>query len=329
MDEKDRLLLYLLDKNGRSKESDLAKKLKLSKQVINYRIKRLISLGVIKQFQTMLNLSSLGFGIYSLIYCRFLGCSSNKEKEIIEYLVNHKKVGYVGLTGGKYDFYIAVISKDLYEFDKLVSDIFSPYKSELRQHFSSLRVFSERLPKKYLINKSELEEKINIFKESSKLFELDSIDKDIIKLITCNGRASLLEVSEKLNLPFSTVRNRVKLLEKNNIIVGYSLLLDLHPLNMLTYKILINVNDNSDIISKKLISFASNHRNISWFAKTIGGHDYEFRAVVENVEQYQQLLKEIRSEFSEVLESVESLVIFNELKEDYSVALNLEKTAKK
>ena len=48
MDEKDKKLLYLLDLNSRESESTLAKKLKTSKQVINYRIKRLSSEGIIK-----------------------------------------------------------------------------------------------------------------------------------------------------------------------------------------------------------------------------------------------------------------------------------------
>jgi len=100
------------------------------------------------------------------------------------------------------------------------------------------------------------------------------------------------------------------------------LLLDLSSINMLTYKILIQVNDRSESVSNRMLSFAHNNQNITWFAKTIGGHDYELRAVIESVEQFQKLLKDIRSEFSSIIESVEPILIFKELKEDYATMFN-------
>jgi|SRR3989338_3733502 len=321
MDQKDRKLLYLLDKNARMKESELGKQLKISKQVVNYRIKGLVSTGIIKQFQTMLDLSKLGLQIYSQIYCRFLDCSSQKEQEIIEYLLKHPKVAYLGLVGGKYDFFIVLVSKNLNDFDKLISEVLSSYSHELRQHTISLRTFSIRLPKKYLIDKRDSIEKKSVFTNSSEVVSIDDLDKDILILLSKDARIPLLKIADNLNEPFSTIRTRVRNLEKKGVIAGYSLLLDIAPLNMLSYKLLLSVNDKSDLVYNKLKSFALSHPNISWFAKTIGGHDYEFRVVVENIEQFQSILKEIRSNYSSIVEGLESLIIFKELKEDYSVAL--------
>jgi DNA-binding Lrp family transcriptional regulator len=125
-----------------------------------------------------------------------------------------------------------------------------------------------------------------------------------------------------LKIPFSTVRNRIKLLEQKEIIAGYSILFDLNKINMQNYKVFIRVNDKSEESHNKLFSYASNQKNIIWFFKTLGDHDYEFRIEVESQEKYQELIRDLRTQFSGIIEEIETLIVFNELKEDYTVVLN-------
>ena len=50
IDALDKKILYLLDLNSREKESEIAQQLKVGKQVVAYRLRRLIENGIIKQF---------------------------------------------------------------------------------------------------------------------------------------------------------------------------------------------------------------------------------------------------------------------------------------
>ena len=54
LDEKDKKILYELDKNSRQGISSIAKKVRLSKEVVNYRIKNLEKRKIIKGYYAVL-----------------------------------------------------------------------------------------------------------------------------------------------------------------------------------------------------------------------------------------------------------------------------------
>ena len=55
---------------------------------------------------------------------------------------------------------------------------------------------------------------------------LDQKDKKILNLLEKNGRLSIQELSSKLNIPPSTVHNRIKRMENTKVIEGYSVKLN-------------------------------------------------------------------------------------------------------
>ena len=64
LDEKDRKILLELDKNSRQTDSEIAKKVRLSKQITNYRIQNLKKKKIISNFYTVVNAGNLGFNSY-------------------------------------------------------------------------------------------------------------------------------------------------------------------------------------------------------------------------------------------------------------------------
>ena len=55
---------------------------------------------------------------------------------------------------------------------------------------------------------------------------LDEIDKKIIKVLEHDARTSLRKISELVKVSLGTASNRVKKMEKNGVIKGYSVILD-------------------------------------------------------------------------------------------------------
>ena len=311
MDIKDKKLIYLLDLNSRSKEIELARQLKTRKQVINYRIKRLESEKIIKKFQTVINLDSLGIGIYTNVYFKILGASKAKEEEIINFLINNNNVGYIALLGGRFDLSIVLVAKNIQQLEENLNSIINRYSEELREHMVSLRTFGVKFPKKYLLVR-KVEAK-RIFTKERNLEKIDNLDKQILQILSQNSRLSIVDISNKLKIPFSTIRARIKSLESRNVIAGYSILPDLNKLGMLNYKLFIKLRNKSEDSYKKLLSFSEAHKNIIWVFKTLGEHDCELRIEAESQEKYQEIIKEIRSHFSQIIEETETVIVFNEL----------------
>ena len=55
---------------------------------------------------------------------------------------------------------------------------------------------------------------------------LDEIDEKIIKVLQDDARTSLRKISELVKVSLGTVSNRVKRMERNGVIKGYSVILD-------------------------------------------------------------------------------------------------------
>ncbi len=321
MDVKDRKLLYLLDLNSRMKESDIAKQLGTSKQVVNYRIKRLGSEGIIKKFQSVLNLESLGVNIYANVYFKIVGADKKKEEEIVDYLVKSESVGYVALLGGRFDISIVLVSRDIQELEESLNKIVNEFPNELKEHSIALRTIGLKFQKKYLFQQKSEENKSILTKEKH-LIKIDDLDVKILRELSKNSRESIVTISEKVKEPFSTIRTRIRNLEQRKVIAGYSILFDLSKIGILNYKVLIKTKDKSEDFYRRIISFSKSHKNITWFFKTLGEHDFELRVEVENQERYQEILKEIRSEFASSVDEIETIIVFHEAKEDYSIVLS-------
>ena len=68
IDIKDKKILQELDINPRITTSKLAKNIRLSQQVTNYRINKLVENKIITQFGTILNLSKIGYEQYRVLF---------------------------------------------------------------------------------------------------------------------------------------------------------------------------------------------------------------------------------------------------------------------
>lgn len=61
----------------------------------------------------------------------------------------------------------------------------------------------------------------------------DTVDERILELLQANGRLSYKEIASELGVSSVTILNRIKRLEKENIIRGYTALIDTEKLGLL------------------------------------------------------------------------------------------------
>ena len=99
MDLKDRKILYELDSNARGSNAEIAKKVGLSKQVVGFRIKRLLNEQVISSFYAVIDIAKLGFTVHKN-FIRLQNIDVEKEKELVAFLVNHPNVVWVASCDG-------------------------------------------------------------------------------------------------------------------------------------------------------------------------------------------------------------------------------------
>ena len=84
LDLLDRKIIYQLDLNARQSNAQIAKKVRTSKEVVNYRIKRLEKDGYISGYHTIINFWKLGYQTIR-IYLKFIDISPENKKKLIDF----------------------------------------------------------------------------------------------------------------------------------------------------------------------------------------------------------------------------------------------------
>jgi len=296
LDVKDRKIMYQLDVNSKQPNSKIAKKVGLSKDVVNYRIKNLEKLGFIQGYYTIIDLSKLGyFGMR--VYLKLFDATPAKEKEIIDYLVQRKKVFFVAEIEGHFDIALGVWIRDIYEFEDFYLDFKKKFKQHVGQEQISIFTKARHFHRAYLLNKKFYDTKPEFFGRE-KVVPHDKLDLDILKLLCRNARTPTIEIAQKLKKPARTIAFRIKQLETKKIIQGYRVIFDFGLFGYKYYKVDLTLKEMS--IRKELISFAHAHPNILYVDETIGGSDFEFDLEVENKEKFMEIIEKLRAKFSEI-----------------------------
>lgn len=140
---------------------------------------------------------------------------------------------------------------------------------------------------------------------------MDETDRMIIEVLCDDARTSLRKISEKIGVSLGAVSNRVKKLEKNGIIKGYTVLLDADKIGWeLTVVIGIRIQKGRLIEIQEKI--AKDHRVYAVYDVT-GNYDSMIVAKASNRKDLDDLSKNVLS-IEGVERSVTHLVL-NTVKE--------------
>src|SRR3989338_1731893 len=229
MDLKDKKILYELDKDSRQNNKQIAKKVRLSEQVVGNRIKNLIDNKVIDYFYVKTTHSLLGY-IHAKIYIRLHNITEQKQKELINELNIKDKLFWLASIRGKYDLVVSIYIKNISEFSKVYEEILGKYGNYILERNVVILEKASTYTKAHLIPDHNPEE-IVYTKTSDSHIELDETDNNLLKILNKNGRKPLIEISKDLNVSPDTVKYRINNLKNKGVITGFGVKIDFNKLN--------------------------------------------------------------------------------------------------
>src|SRR3989344_2896696 len=94
LDAYDKKILELLLQNSRESINIIGKKVRLSRENVDYRIKRMIKDGLINSFNVIFDEKKLGLLRYG-VFLELINLNNNNEKSILTYLKENKNVSWV------------------------------------------------------------------------------------------------------------------------------------------------------------------------------------------------------------------------------------------
>lgn len=312
LDLKSRKILYELDINARQSYSKIGKKVGLSKDLVNYRIKQMEKSGLIKGYYTVLDISKLGY-LNFRVFMKFYNVSPEKEKEIIGYLINHPRVGWLVSVTGRWDANILVWVESVYKFKQFWEEFLHKYRNYIDEKWISIVTEMIQYKKAFLLGKKSDDSEPEVVGGELER-NVDETDLKILEVLSSDARASLLDISKNIKVSPKVVDYRIKRMIKDKIILSFRALLDLHMLGIVYYKMNFTLHNMTDEKEKELLEYAKIHPNIVITALTVGGANFEIEVYAESNKQFHEIRSEMRERFYDIIRSIETMEYFKEYK---------------
>lgn len=306
LDKKDRKLISLLDMHGRIQASEAAKKTGISKQSVSYRIERLKERNLVNGYYTVINPHKLG-----LMFARFLitlkDTDLELENEIIDYGKKQSQISWIISTEGKWDMVFVLLCKDLYEIKNSVNDFIFKYGKYVAHYEVTIATSIYHFPHKYIQDSKETGTMLLAGKFEN--HSLDALDKNILMKLSNDARLSLTELARSLKTSYKVVGYRIKKLEDSGIILGYRASINTNVLGKTHYKVFLEMQNLTEAKLQELRNFMQNYSAIIYITEAIGFADIEFEAILDSHLQFNEMMKEIRGKFSEIIRDYEVLIL--------------------
>lgn len=128
LDEKDKKIITILMGNGREKLTNIARKVGLSIDATNNRIKKMLDNEVFN-FGIYINPQKIGYGLTANAWIKLHNLNEEEYNKFINYLTKHPRITTLLSITGDYDLNAVIMVKDNVELEKVSRDIRSKFSS--------------------------------------------------------------------------------------------------------------------------------------------------------------------------------------------------------
>ena len=308
LDVKDKKILSILDMDARLPLSIIAKKVRLSRDVVNYRIKQLEKKGIIEGYYSVIDVAKLGM-FYCRTFFKYKNIRPEVEKEIIYFCNNHKDITWVIIGEGQYDISIMIIADSLDIIESTYDEINSKFGKYLQEPYISLAFRIYHYKHNYLYGTNDLTEYVM---GNKNILKVDKKDLKLIGVLADNARVSLIGLAKRLKTTPKLISYRIKKLISNKIILVFRAKINTRLLGYDTYKIFLTLQNFDEQNKSKLITYLRNHPNVVYITKPMGTHNLEFEIMVKNMGELHDKMKEIKILFADIVFDYETNLYYDE-----------------
>ena len=309
LDKRDYKILTTLAKNARIPLTKIAKMVNLSRDSVNYRIKRMQEKGFLLMFTPIINTNIFGYDSYH-IFLLLEESRKDKRGQLLKNLKEDPHVKEIMEYSDRWDLEVVLISKTIHDLDKLKERLFNKYsdiileKSTLEtikvytSNFFPIRHFDETFT---MGKKRELGD-----------VKHDSIDIKILRMLSQDCRRSTYNIGREIGLNADTIGTRIKRMLKDGIIEKFTIIVNLNMLGFHWYTFAMQNSALDERSDRKLRTFSSNSRNIIRASKMLGSFDVLFYLLSDSTTGFHRTIKQLKSEFSDVIKSYETWIAYKE-----------------
>ncbi len=293
LDQKDRQIIFELDRNSRQSINELATITKLSRDVVSYRIKQLEKCEIIRKYIAVIDHARFSYQQIRL-YVKLQNTTPEIEENIAHFFVKEKHCLIIYQTNGPHDLAAGFLVSSLEEYHQIYDKFLREFRRYVAHNTVSLFLSYQHFSRNYLIDKKRQDHNV-ITIGNNELFSYDEKDLLLLNIIKENARITLLDLARELKMTPAGVKYKLRNLEKQKVILGYKVLLDFSKLGYQYFKVDLELEDVTIIPS--LAQYILQHPNVVYRDITLGGSDFEFDCEFKNDLDFYQFIDELKRLF--------------------------------
>ena len=315
LDAKERAILFELDADGMQPASRIAKKVRLSKQLVSYKIRNLQKDGVLKECCLIVDMGRFGYSVYK-IYLKYRNINRRRERKIILRFCKSPYVGLVETCDGRWDMIIGVWARNIGQFREITEGLFRGIEGYFSDRLVSIIERADHCRRAYLVGRIG-EGEIPFFGGIPGSVELDVLDSKIMAALVVDARKSMVEVANEVGANAQAVRRKLQRLKQAGVIKGARIVLNKRRIGLLSYKALLKLENITPEREKAFLAYIRQQPNMIDFVHCLGNWNFEIDVEIPSYEEFHYLMLDLQDRFSGIIKNCESLLIFDEQKYNY------------
>lgn len=289
LDVKDEKILELLAEDSRISFQQIAKELRISRDIASYRIKKLIEREVISKFSLKLDYSDFNYSKF-IVLLQLTELSEEKEKEISLFIKKNKELVEAVKYFDKWDYLFVVQCKDMSELEAIINSF--------NKTFGFYVIDQEVL---YLITD---------YSTSKSKETFDEKDIELLNTLLKNSRTSAVELGSFCNLSPDAILYRLKKYSK----FKFTIFSNNNKLGFHTYDVLFSMRFFDKMQEAKLRTFLETQKEIRDTYRLLGNWNLFMRIAVENPIQLHTIIRKFRTLFAGNVKDFDVIQAFKEIK---------------
>ena len=315
LDEKDFRILTALDFHARDGLTDLAARLDMSKQLLEYRMKGLRKNGVLGGFYPVINSHRLGY-FYGRLCVQCSVVSPALERDLRRYVEGHHQLFWAFAMGGAYDYLFVYWAHSVAQFEGFIADF-------MRRFGAAVRGRSEHI----ISNVVHLSHRCFIpnapwrrfdLKDTGAICRLDELDQNILRALAGDARASYVKLAAQIKASEKVVRYRLRRLEDRQIIAGYRPVINYDRAGLMYFKVFLQLDFTQAGRFPTLEQYLIENRYTLYLVHGIGlPGDLDFELVIPSQAEFFAFMEQLRKSFPKVIIGYQYLLFSRLLKVNY------------
>ena len=293
---KDKLILKELLEDGRKTSASISKEIDLGREIVNYRIKRLVKENLIVKFVPKLHEGQGSYKEYVILLKLKLEDAISKE-EFVKNTIGNKFLVWVLKSSEGWDLIIKLYALHVEEFQEKLSEVLELFSDVLAKYYTILSSQPIKEAQREILLESVFHDSIKkdfeTIKNVEMNFQIDEKDKELLNLLSADGRVQYKDMAQKLDVSADTVKYRIEKLKNQGLIERFEPVINFSKLGYLQYALIVKCGYLPPETLEKLNLHISKHQHIVRAIKNTYSEEFFMTIICEDEEYKQDFEEEI------------------------------------